>query len=403
MELVLEMHSARQFVPAQSYRMTFGAGGGVIGRGEDCDWVIPDCTRHLSHRHLTISCNDNAFFLTDTSSNGVMDADSGQRLPKGQAIRIDHGSGYVIGDFEIRARLTRGSASSDRQAGPADTAVCIIPDDSFLDLDPLNALDQQERVHSDIDELISPPAGVSNGSHRGDYARVDMESLRVPELVEAPAEPSAPSVDHATSTATTRAHGGEFWTQFSAALGIELGHLDQDAREALAVDAGRLLRLSVAGLQQILHTRSELKNELRLSQTTVQGAQGNPLKSAVDAPQALAALLTSHKPGQLPGEQAVSRACNDVQAHQVALMAASRAAVRATLEHFSPEQLILRFERDKPPLFPTSGSRWRAYGRYHQALRQDDDWSERLMARDFAQAYEEQIRLIATLRSGLQG
>jgi type VI secretion system protein ImpI len=402
MELVLEMRSARQFVPAQLCQKTFNETGGVIGRAEDCDWVIPDHTRHLSHHHLTISCHENTFFVTDTSSNGVLDAESGERLPKGQAIRIDHGSGYMIGDFEIRARLIRDPASSDPQAGRAHADACIIPDDSFLDLDPLNALDQQERVRSDIDELISPPAGINNGPQRADYARVDMETLRVPGLVEAPAEPSAPSRAQ-TPMPTPKGHGDEFWAQFSAALGIELDHLDHDGKEALALDAGRLLRLSVAGLQQILHTRSELKNELRLSQTTVQGTQNNPLKSAVDAPQALAALLSPHKPGQLPGEQAVSRACNDVQAHQVALMAASRAVVRATLEHFSPEQLSLRFERDNPPLLTTSGSRWKAYGRYHQALRQDNDWSERLMARDFAQAYEEQIRLIATLHIGHQG
>ncbi len=54
-------------------------------------------------------------------------------------------------------------------------------------------------------------------------------------------------------------------------------------------------------------------------------------------------------------------------------------------------------------LLATAGSRWRAYGRYHQSLCQDDDWSERLLARDFAQAYEEQVRLISTLYTEHQG
>ncbi|WP_367946894.1 type VI secretion system-associated FHA domain protein [Klebsiella pneumoniae] len=54
-------------------------------------------------------------------------------------------------------------------------------------------------------------------------------------------------------------------------------------------------------------------------------------------------------------------------------------------------------------MLATSGSRWRAYGRYHQSLCQDDDWSERLLARDFAQAYEEQVRLISTLYTEHQG
>ena len=87
----------------------------------------------------------------------------------------------------------------------------------------------------------------------------------------------------------------------------------------------------------------------------------------------------------------------------MALLSASRAALRGTLEHFSPERMTLRFERDHKPLLATSGSRWRAFTRYHQALQQDDDWSERLLARDFAQAYAEQVRLIGSLHHDYQG
>ncbi|TDV56832.1 FHA domain protein [Pseudomonas graminis] len=401
MELVFEMLSARQFVPVEQCQKTFRQAGGVIGRGADCDWIIPDRNRHVSHHHITISYRDGGFYLTDTSSNGVLSGESRERLPKGQAVRIEHGSLYVLGDFELRARIIDDPASFDGDVGHIYAAGSIIPDDSFLDLDPLNVLDQQERVHSDIDELISPGAAIKTGQQRTDYARVDMESLRVPELVEDSAARPAPAPAHAASEVERPTD--DFWTRFAEALGIEFDELDQDAREALALNAGRLLRQCVGGLQQNLHTRSELKNELRLSQTTVQGAQRNPLKSAADAGQALSALLRPGKPGQLPAELAVSRAFQDVQAHQVALLAASRAASRATLEHFSPEQLTLRFERDNPPLLATSGSRWRAYGRYYQALRQDNDWSERLLARDFAQAYEEQIRLISTLHTDHQG
>ncbi len=399
MELVFEMLSARQFVPAEQCQKTFRQAGGVIGRGADCDWVIPDRNRHVSHHHITISYRDGGFYLTDTSSNGVLSGESRARLPKGQAVPIEHGSLYVLGDFELRARLTRDPASFDADVGRTYAAGSIIPDDSFLDLDPLNALDQQERIHSDIDELISPAAAIKTGQPRTDYARVDMESLRVPELVDDPSAQPAPE----PAASEVERQPDDFWHRFAEALGIELDEPDQDAREALALNAARLLRQCVGGLQRNLHSRSELKNELRLSQTTVQGAQRNPLKSAVDAGEALSALLRPGKPGQLSADLAVNRAFHDVQAHQVALLAASRAAIRATLEHFSPEQLVLRFERDNPPLLATSGSRWRAYGRYHQALRQDNDWSERLLAGDFAQAYEEQIRLISTLHTYHQG
>ena len=398
MELVFEMLNTKQFVSTDLCQKTFKQAGGVIGRGEDCDWIIPDRKRHLSNHHVMISYREGTFFLTDTSSNGVQSGESGARLRKGEPVRIEHGNTYVLGDFEIRARLVRAPATFDGEVGRPRTAGSIIPDDAFLDLDPLNALEQQERVYSEIEELISPSTTIEDTRQRADYARIDMESLLVPELINAPAELApAPALK-----ALERQSEG-FWEHFGAALGVDLKSLDHDAREALALNAARLLKQSVGGLQQSLRTRSELKNELRLAQTTVQGSQKNPLKFAVDAGEALGILLQRNKPGQLPAEQAISRAFRDVQAHQVALLTASRAAVRGTLEHFSPQQLTLRFERDNKPLLATSGSRWRAYGRYHQALRQDNDWSERLLARDFAQAYEEQIRLISTLHTDHQG
>lgn len=398
MELVFEMLNTKQFVPTELCQRTFKQAGGVIGRGEDCDWIIPDRKRHLSNHHAVISYREGTFFLTDTSSNGIQDSANGARLRKGEAVRIEHGSVYVLGDFEIRARLVRDPATFDIEVGRPQAAGSIIPDDAFLDLDPLNALDQQERVYSEIEELISPATVIDDSRQRADYARIDMESLLVPELTEAPkkAEPAPP-------LAPVERQSDGFWEKFAAVLGANLSGLDHDAKEALALNAARLLRQSVAGLQQSLRTRSELKKELRLAQSTVQGTQKNPLKFAVDTGEALDILLQPNKPGQLPAEQAISRAFRDLQAHQVALLMASRAAVRGTLEHFSPQQLTLRFERDNKPLFATSGSRWRAYGRYHQALREDDDWSERLLARDFAQAYEEQIRLISTLNTDHQG
>lgn len=397
MELVFEMLNTKQFVPAELCQKAFKQAGGVVGRGDDCDWVIPDCKRHLSSHHAVVSYREGAFYLTDISSNGIKASGSGARLRKGEAVRIEHGSLYELGDFEIRARLIRDPAVFDMEAGRPQAAGSVIPDNAFLDLDPLRALDQQERVYSEIEELISPRTVIQDSRQRADYARIDMESLMVPELVEAPvvAEPVAPKV--------VERQAESFWEHFGAALGVDLKRLDHDAKEALALRAAGLLKQSIDGLQQSLRTRSELKNELRLARTLVQGTHRNPLKFTTDAGEALNILLQPNKPGQMPAGQAIPRAFGDLQAHQVALLTASRAAVRSTLEHFSPQQLTLRFERDNKPLLATSGSRWRAYGRYHQALRQDDDWGERLLARDFAQAYEEQVRLISTLNATPQG
>ena len=392
MELVFERLNTQHLLSTDLIQKTFKQAGGVIGRGQDCDWVIADRKRHLSSHHASISYRDGRFFLTDVSSNGTLDLVSGARLLKGEAVPIEDGSAYALGDIRIRARLVFDPAPFDVEVGLPQAAGSVIPDNAFLDLDPLHALDQEEREYSLIDELIDPRAVFEDTPQRADYALIDRENLTVPELVQAP-QALAP----ASLPVETRRESEGFWDRFGAALGLDIEDLDDVAREALALNAARLLRQSVGGLQQSLRTRSELKTELRLAQTTAQGCQMNPLKFTADAGEALDVLLRPGKPGQLSAEQAIAHAFRDVQAHQVALLSASRAALRGTLEHFSPQQMTLRFERDTKPLFATSGSRWRAYGRYHQALRQDNDWSERLLARDFAQAYEEQVRLISAL------
>ncbi|MGA8135790.1 MULTISPECIES: type VI secretion system-associated FHA domain protein TagH [Pseudomonas] len=400
MELVFEIQNTKQLIPHHASRCTFRQAGGKIGRASDCDWVIPDAKRHLSGHHAQVTFNRGMFYLTDLSSNGVFTG-GGAQLRKGEAMRVEHGSVYRMGDFEMCARLVRDPGLFETQVGRAQAAGSIIPDDAFLDLDPLVALDRQEQIYAEQDDLTALTAPRRDPRQRADFARIDMESLPLPELVvdQTPAQPAP-----APEKPVPEQQSPLFWERFGQALGVDLQGLDNESREAMAIKAARLLAQSVSGLQQSLRSRSELKNELRLAQTTVQLTSKNPLKHAGDSGEALRRLLQPNKPGQLSAEQAIARAVRDLQAHPVALLMASRAAVRATLEHFSPEQLTLRLERDgSKALFAMPGGRWRAFVRYHQALRQDDEWSERLMARDFARAYDEQVRLIATLNTEHQG
>ncbi|HSX71889.1 MAG TPA: type VI secretion system-associated FHA domain protein TagH [Pseudomonas sp.] len=405
MELVFDIVSAQQYAPGLLTSKSFKKAGGVIGRGEDCDWAIPDSKRILSNRHVQVSYADGHFYLTDTSSNGVTLKDNGARLPKGEPQRIEHGNVYCLGELEIRARVLQDPAQFEDSIGQTQNAGSIIPDDAFLDLDPIAALEQRPRGYSQADEFAGLIQTPEEEQARTQYARIDMESLLVPELVaEAAPEPviTPRPQPRPQPLAPAEPVAEGFWQCFGEALGVKLDDLDAEAREALAVQAARLLKQSVAGLQQSLRTRGELKNELRLALTTVQSAGNNPLKQVGDAGEALTALLRGSKPGALPAEQAMGRAYRDLQAHQVALYAASRTAVQGLFEQFAPEQLSLRFEQERKPLIATAGSRWRAYQRHFRALEKDDDWSQRLFARDFAKTYEEQVRLIATLNTDYQ-
>ncbi|MBB1518547.1 type VI secretion system-associated FHA domain protein TagH [Aquipseudomonas guryensis] len=412
MELVFDVVSAQQFAPGMLTSKSFKKAGGVIGRSEECDWSIPDSKRIISSRHAQVSYSDGHFYLTDTSSNGIQLKDSGASLRRGEPLRIGHGDVFCLGEVEIRARVLQDPAQFEEQIGQRQAAGSIIPDDAFLDLDPIAALEQRPRGYSSLDEFAGLVQEPEEQFERSQYARIDMESLLLPELVEAAvetpveAEPIAVRVSEPSAqprpTVASEPQSAAFWQRFGEALGVPLDDLDAAGREALALNAARLLKQSIGGLQQSLRTRGELKNELRLALTTVQSAGNNPLKHSADAGEALQALLRSNKPSQLTAEQSVGRAFRDLQAHQVALFAASRAAVKGLFDQFAPEQLTLRFEQERKPLLATAGSRWRAYQRQYRLLEQDDDWSQRLFARDFAKTYEEQVRLIATLNTDFQ-
>ena len=77
MELIFELLSHPSLTPAQVMRKTFDEKGGVIGRNADCTWQVVDSEQKVSKYHVQISYLDGAFYITDTSTNGVQVNGSG--------------------------------------------------------------------------------------------------------------------------------------------------------------------------------------------------------------------------------------------------------------------------------------------------------------------------------------
>lgn len=94
MQLVFEVCSVVNGEPLA--RKTFEGGGGVIGRGVGCDWIIPDAHRLISSHHALVSYREGHYFLTDISSNGITVSGSMERLDKGQARLITDGEVYQL-------------------------------------------------------------------------------------------------------------------------------------------------------------------------------------------------------------------------------------------------------------------------------------------------------------------
>ena len=373
-------------------RKVFEGVGGVIGRGMGCDWIIPDPRRLISSHHGLVSFREGRYFLTDISSNGITVSGSGERLRKGQARLISEGEVYQLGSLDIRARLLLDE--HDRFA-PSDT----IPDDAFLGLDPVQALDREQRNHASSATLEALNTSTQSADPSLCHSTVERDHVLVPTWAE-PIEDMAPppAVTPAPVAPET------FWLQFAEALGMGLDSLDTPAREAVAIKAARLLRQTVEGLQQSLRTRDELNSEMNLGWSTAALKPCNPLNDCVDTQATMTALLGVGELGEVPAELAVAQAYRDLQVHQLALVVACRAAVRGALAAFAPGHLLLCFEREsKPRRFWRDAAHWRAYQRHYRRLSDEACLAEQLLRDDFSNAYEEQVRLVSTLHTAYPG
>ncbi len=175
--------------------------------------------------------------------------------------------------------------------------------------------------------------------------------------------------------------------------GVEIS--DAKAEEKLEM-LGQLFREVVQGLMEVLAARSSIKSEFRLSQTTIQPVENNPLKFSLGVEDAMTALLTKTGKGYLPPVQAVQEAFDDVKAHQVAVLAGMQVALTGLLARFDPDALEARIGQDKGigTLLTGKKSRyWDEFTHLYQSIATEaEDDFQQVFGREFGRAYEEQVR-----------
>ena len=92
--------------------------GGLIGRAPSCDWSLPDPHRYISSRHCEVTFHDEAYWLTDVSTNGTFLNGEGDRL-QGER-RLQPGDVILVGHYEIVADLSGAAAVAIETEGAAD-------------------------------------------------------------------------------------------------------------------------------------------------------------------------------------------------------------------------------------------------------------------------------------------
>ncbi len=160
---------------------------------------------------------------------------------------------------------------------------------------------------------------------------------------------------------------------------------------------GRLMREMLQGLIKGLEARSEIKSELRISQTVIRPVENNPLKFSADIDDALVRLFGPPQQGYLNAEDAIRDGLNDMAEHQMALMVGMQAAYRHLLTEFSPQEIRAKQKQGRGSgnsVFKKSQA-WSDYCDYHAQLVRDFDKSfQRLFGDALASAYEEHVHQV---------
>ena len=186
--------------------------------------------------------------------------------------------------------------------------------------------------------------------------------------------------------------------RFLSAAGLKRRDIGDATPAAVMEAAGQLIRQTADGLIRLLDARARVRHQFGVGAqvTTFQRAGNNPLKWTRSPEQALRQLIGEPEAGFLTGPLAVRGAFEDLQAHELAMIAAMQEALKATVERFAPAHLRAR-AKDKGFLARVlPGARdaalWQAYEAEFSALASESEAAYLdLFAKNFRMAYARNI------------
>ena len=210
-------------------------------------------------------------------------------------------------------------------------------------------------------------------------------------------------IPKATTFNNAQDNNTDFLNYFFEGMGVELKPQSGDFTKGDAYLAGSLFRKSIEGTMEVLQSRAEIKNEMRMDMTTIRPIENNPIKFSITAEEAIAKLLLEKSKSQMDSAKAIDEAYDDIKSHQVAVISGIQASLTSVLKRFEPENLIERLERQSPisasiPIH-RKAKLWEAFEFLYQTIEgeAEDDFN-RLFGQEFAKAYDDQVEKLKNAR-----
>jgi type VI secretion system protein ImpI len=358
----------------------FSACGGTIGRSLDNDWVFPDPHRYVSGRHALIDFQAGAYYLIDTSRNGVYINDADAPVGRGHPQRIFDGDILRIGDYIIAADV---SAETDdvSEDGMRDSVVRaqLVQEDESVEL---QMVDEARLVEGEsLDRYLVEGEG----------------SSRISQLNEALTGLGAHQTLRGRDIAQQAEHRAVALLLEGA--GLKPSDLADREPDAILKMTGQILRHMVAGLTGLSQERARLSTKMRLSQNAARGSQSNPLQLAPSVNDALKYLLGKGNSSCLPPAEAVEASFRDVKNHEQAVPKALVQALKEFMDNFSPDELRQQVDqgvrRNRLLGAPNKLKYWDLYEESFMTLTHGEEGTlPEAFSQEFARAYEKEVEAL---------
>jgi type VI secretion system protein len=214
--------------------------------------------------------------------------------------------------------------------------------------------------------------------------------------------PSTP-VQRQPSVSSPPVGSGGALNAFARGAGLELSQVSGFEQDVLFEQVGRMTVMFTEGLIQTLGGRTHIKSEFRLDQTMIRPAENNPFKFSTSKTRTLLQLLSKSDPAYKSGVNAIREGFDDVNAHQMAVIAGMEAALQDILDRFNPKALEKRIVSDSILDNILPGGKKAKYWDIFKLLFDEiageaEDNFQQLFGREFSRAYEEQLSRLKNTR-----
>lgn len=374
----------------------------TLGRDATCTMALDDPHKHISRVHVELEEEDGTYWMSVVSKvNPVMV--KGRRYGPGTRLTLKSGDSFEMGEFEVQVVFAEKPKPAPPPPPPAEKKSLI------------KMLSEEDSGGS---SAIPPPEpGIFDeptyvGTTEATYTGPAIKPPPPPPAPEkrppaAEAKPTpAPAVRPAAApvaAAAAQASMNDALRLFLEGAGMPHKDLSAAQSEALLRDSGTILRAAVEGLMMLLIARSEMRKEFEAEERTMVAARdNNPLKLMGDPHEAMQFLLdpSDRTDGFLDPVQSIGDACEDLRAHELALMTGMRSAILGALRRFDPQAIEKALEKSSGGGFSLGGKKaklWDAFVEHQNRLAQEaqEDFNK-IFGRDFMSAYQAQLRKLKT-------